>query len=229
MVFSIYPWTAVVWGSLELDRIMESKHDFRVMHRHSPVWMMSVNNTGLYIYFHVFHCRPLTLFHACKGERPSFLASLILCILCWALSMEPCTTIVVSLKLTTWGVSFPSLVDSNTFSLTLTFWRTSLEEQLIHSANVVWETFLGRDKFICTQSVKIGTDHRTKRAFDWNLSCWTNGFYWVIYLHKYRTGVGYKSKVYSKLPSQNSKAAENIAFESWIPTAYYTPTGISTC
>lgn len=60
---------------------MESKHGFRVMHRHSPVWMMSVNNTGLYIYFHVFHCRPLTLFDACKGEWPSFLASVILCIL----------------------------------------------------------------------------------------------------------------------------------------------------
>lgn len=56
---------------------MESKHDFRVMHRHSPVWMMSVNNTGLYIYFHVFHRRSLTLFHECKGEWPSFLASLI--------------------------------------------------------------------------------------------------------------------------------------------------------
>ena len=65
------PW------SLELDRIMESKHDFRLMHRHSPVWTMSVNNTGLYIYFHVFHCRSLTLFHECKGEWPSFLASLV--------------------------------------------------------------------------------------------------------------------------------------------------------
>lgn len=45
----------------------------------------------------------------------------------------------------------------------------------------------------------MGTDHRTKCAFNWNPSCWTNGFYWVIYLYKYRTGVGYKSKVYSKI------------------------------
>lgn len=111
--------------------------------------------------------------------------------------MEPCTSIVVSLKLTTWVVSFPSSVDSNTFSLTLIFWCTSLEEQLIHSANVVWETFPGERQIHMHPISQNGNWPQNQVCFQLVEPMDFIGLF--IYLYKYRTGVGYKSKVYSKI------------------------------
>lgn len=48
IVFSIYPQIAMYWGLLETDWLVVSIHEFIIIHKHSPVWMMSFNNIDLH-------------------------------------------------------------------------------------------------------------------------------------------------------------------------------------